>query len=104
MLSLKQKHLVLRHLGFVRKVVVIDLAHAFDAYKGQYLKESLTWLHAYGVPVILLSATFPSDKRLELVDAYLKFMRKKHQRSFKDFKGRRQFKELINEQKTAISC
>lgn len=71
LLSLKQKHLFLRHLGFSKKVVIIDEVHAYDAYMSQYLNQSVKWMGAYGVPVVLLSATLPSDKRSELVLSYL---------------------------------
>ena len=71
LLSLKQKHLFLRHLGFSKKVVIIDEVHAYDTYMSQYLKESLTWMASYGVPVILLSATLPSKSRSEIILSYL---------------------------------
>lgn len=69
--ALKQKHLALRHLGFSKKVDVIDEVHAYDVYMGQYLKEALRWMGAYGVPVILLSATLPAASRRDLMQAYL---------------------------------
>lgn len=69
--ALKQKHLALRHLGFSKKVVVIDEVHAYDVYMGQYLKEALRWMGAYGVPVILLSATLPAASRQALICEYL---------------------------------
>ncbi|NMD38872.1 MAG: CRISPR-associated helicase Cas3', partial [Christensenellaceae bacterium] len=72
MLSLKQKHLSLRHLGFSKKVVIIDEVHAYDAYMNQYLKESIVWMGAYNVPVIILSATLPQDRRLELIKSYMR--------------------------------
>ncbi len=72
MLALKQKHLALRHLGFSKKVVIIDEVHAYDAYMSQYLYRAVTWMAAYGVPVIILSATLPADKRQELALSYLK--------------------------------
>lgn len=77
MLALKQKHLALRHLGFSKKVVVIDEVHAYDAYMNQYLLEAIKWLGAYGVPVIILSATLPSERRGELVKNYLDGIGKK---------------------------
>lgn len=72
LLALKQKHLALRHLGFSRKVVIIDEVHAYDAYMNQYLTEALTWMGAYHIPVIILSATLPHARRFELIKSYLK--------------------------------
>lgn len=72
MMSLKQKHLMLRHLGFTKKVIVIDEVHAYDAYMNQYLERTLRWIGAYGVPVIILSATLPAETRIKLVEAYMR--------------------------------
>ncbi|MHA6381009.1 CRISPR-associated helicase Cas3', partial [Aerococcus sanguinicola] len=69
--ALKQKHLALRHLGFSKKVVVIDEVHACDAYMNVYLNQALTLMGAYGVPVIILSATLPAASREKMVKSYL---------------------------------
>ncbi|WP_425581362.1 CRISPR-associated helicase Cas3' [Streptomyces sodiiphilus] len=68
--GLKSRHLALRHLAIAGKVVVIDEAHAYDTYMNVYLDRVLSWLGAYGVPVVVLSATLPSARRRELAEAY----------------------------------
>lgn len=70
LLALQQKHLMLRHLGLSKKVVIIDEVHAYDAYMSQYLNRALTWLGTYHVPVIMLSATLPIDKRNDFLAFY----------------------------------
>lgn len=72
MMSLKQKHLMLRHLGFSKKVIVIDEVHAYDAYMNQYLERALRWAGAYGIPIIILSATLPGQTRMKLTEAYMR--------------------------------
>ncbi|MFJ6965352.1 MAG: CRISPR-associated helicase Cas3' [Ligilactobacillus ruminis] len=72
LMGLKQKHLFLRHFGFSGKVVVIDEAHAYDAYMNSYLYKAIEWLGAYHVPVVVLSATLPKDKRIKLFGSYLR--------------------------------
>ncbi len=82
MASLRRKHFMLRHMGLAGKVVVIDECHAYDAYMNEYLERSLQWMAAYGVPVILLSATLPFERRRALTECYVKsysryFLKKK---------------------------
>jgi len=70
MAGLKQKHLVLRHLGLSNKIVIIDEVHAYDVYMESYLFKALNWLGALGVPVIILSATLPTARRVGVISAY----------------------------------
>ncbi|WP_311492390.1 CRISPR-associated endonuclease Cas3'', partial [uncultured Anaerococcus sp.] len=69
--ALKQKHLMLRHLGLSNKVVVIDEVHAYDVYMSVFLYRALRWLGAYKVPVVILSATLPITKRNALLEEYM---------------------------------
>lgn len=71
LMGLKQKHLFLRHLGFSNKVVIIDEVHAYDMYMNSYLTKALNWLGAYHVPVVILSATLPKNKRNLLITSYV---------------------------------
>ncbi|WP_083884225.1 CRISPR-associated helicase/endonuclease Cas3 [Nocardia higoensis] len=68
--ALKSRHVMLRHLAIANKVVVIDEVHAADSYMSTYLCRTLEWLAAYGVPVVLLSATLPPAQRELLTEAY----------------------------------
>lgn len=70
LMALQARHAMLRHVALASKVVVIDECHAYTAYMNRYLGRALHWLGAYGVPVVLLSATLPHAVKVELIDAY----------------------------------
>ncbi len=70
--ALQTKHVSLRHLGISDKVVIIDEVHSYDVYTSQFLKRTVQWLGAFGVPVIALSATLTRRAREELYAAYKK--------------------------------
>ena len=70
MCGLKTPHVVLRHVGLLSKVLVIDEIHSSDTYMETYLKTLVAWCGALGVPVIALSATLSNERRQLLVDAY----------------------------------
>ena len=66
------RHAALRLQGLRGKVLVVDEAHAFDAYMRRELVELLHFHAALGGSAILLSATLPQDTRQMLVNAYRK--------------------------------
>nr|WP_274619212.1 CRISPR-associated helicase Cas3' [Bifidobacterium amazonense] len=70
MAGLRCKHVVLRHLALAGKVVILDEIHSNTAYMNVYMETVLAWLGTYGVPVIMLSATLPQDRRRAFLEAY----------------------------------
>ncbi len=69
---LKVKYQSLRLIGLVGKVLVIDEAHAYDAYMGKELEVLLQVHAALGGSAIVMSATLPFLIRQKLTDAFLK--------------------------------
>lgn len=65
------KRNAVRHFGLSGKTVVIDEAHAYDAYTHALLLRLLEWLGALGVPVVLLSATLTGEIARGMVRSYL---------------------------------
>ncbi len=64
------RHAALRLQGLKGKVLIVDEAHAFDAYMQRELVELLRFHAALGGSCILLSATLPHAVRKKLVDAF----------------------------------
>lgn len=67
---LKTKYGNLRISGIADKVLIIDEVHAYDAYMSEELQILLHWCKAMKVPVIMLSATLPFEKRREYISAF----------------------------------
>lgn len=61
---------VLRLLGIAEKVLIIDEIHAYDLYMLNIMKNLLIWCRELHVPVILLSATLPVEKKRELIGIF----------------------------------
>ncbi|MEV2279150.1 CRISPR-associated helicase Cas3' [Nocardiopsis sp. NPDC049922] len=68
--ALPGPHQPFRLSGLLGKVVIIDECHAYDPYMQVLLRRALRWLAAFGVPVILLSATLPGRLANKLIDSY----------------------------------
>jgi CRISPR-associated endonuclease/helicase Cas3 len=69
---LPARHQSLRLWGLADKVLVIDEAHAYDAYMSKEIECLLEFHAAFGGSAIVLSATLPQDKRAALANAFLK--------------------------------
>jgi len=69
---LKTKYQSLRLIGLIGKVLVIDEAHAYDAYMGKELEVLLQVHAALGGSAIIMSATLPLRTRQKLAEAFLK--------------------------------
>lgn len=70
MAVLKVKYGVLRLLGLTGKVLVLDEIHAYDAYMSSIIKRLLEWCRVLQIPVVMLSATLPEEKRTEFLSLY----------------------------------
>lgn len=68
--ALIQKHYVLKHLGLIGKVIIIDEVHAADPYMQTFLSRAIEWAGYFGITVILLSATLPTSQKRMLLDSY----------------------------------
>lgn len=67
---LQKRHLTLRQYGLAGRILIVDEAHAYDAYMEELLGRLLQ-LHALsGGSAIILSATLPLAKREEFLRIY----------------------------------
>ena len=67
---LPSRHAPLRLLGLSRRVLVIDEAHAYDAYMFEELRRLLAFHAALGGSAILLSATLTGEQQHTLGEAF----------------------------------
>ena len=71
MAVLPTRHAPLRLLGLSRRVLIVDEAHAYDAYVIEELRGLLAFQAALGGSAIVLSATLTATERGELQAAFL---------------------------------
>ncbi len=64
------KHQFVRLWGLGNRTVVLDEVHAYELYTSKLIERLVRWLHALGSSVIIMSATLPAAKRLDLVKAF----------------------------------
>lgn len=64
------KYGVLRLLGLAEKTLVIDELHSYDVYMSEILHRLLEWCKDLEIPVVLLSATLPPEKKVQMLSAY----------------------------------
>lgn len=69
---LKVKYQSLRLLGLLGKVLIVDEAHAYDAYMGKELEVLLETHARMGGSAIIMSATLPLATRQTLTDSFSK--------------------------------
>jgi CRISPR-associated endonuclease/helicase Cas3 len=67
---LPAKHQSLRLLGLSRQVLIVDEAHAYDAYMGTELDRLVGFQAALGGHTVILSATLPAETKQRLATAY----------------------------------
>lgn len=63
MAVLDAKYSVLRLMGLLDKVLIIDEIHAYDTYMYEIIQRLLEWCRSLHIPVVLLSATLPEEKK-----------------------------------------
>jgi CRISPR-associated endonuclease/helicase Cas3 len=70
--GLRARFAMVRLAGLVRKVLVVDEVHAYDAYMHEILQKVVEAHACHGGSVVLLSATLPSRQRAALVSSFLR--------------------------------
>ena len=69
---LPSRHQSLRLLGLMRRVLVLDEVHAYDAYMQREIERLLEFQAGLGGSAILLSTTLPQSIRKRLTEAFAK--------------------------------
>ena len=69
---LPSRHQSLRLLGLMRRVLILDEVHAYDAYMQREMEMLIEFQAGLGGSAILLSATLPLSIRERLTDAFAK--------------------------------
>jgi CRISPR-associated endonuclease/helicase Cas3 len=69
---LPAKHQALRLLGLAHHVLIVDEAHAYDAYMGMELDRLIAFQAALGGHTIVLSATLPAATKERFAGAFAK--------------------------------
>ena len=70
MAVLMVKYGVLRLLGLAQKTLVIDELHSYDVYMSELIERLLEWCKALEIPVVMLSATLPPEKKTQMLSPY----------------------------------
>jgi CRISPR-associated endonuclease/helicase Cas3 len=66
------KHACMRQIGLSRHVLIVDEAHAYDAYMQREIEALIEFQGRLAAPVVILSATLPRFIRRRLIAAYCK--------------------------------
>ncbi|RLI63230.1 MAG: hypothetical protein DRO88_10420 [Promethearchaeia archaeon] len=66
----------LRLLGLAGKILIVDEVHAYDAYMMEIFDRLLEWAAVLDIPLILLSATLPENKKEHIFNHYLEAKQK----------------------------
>lgn len=64
------KYGVLRLLGLSNKVLIVDEIHACDTYMTEFILCLLKWCRTLEIPVVMLSATLPPQRKQKLLAPY----------------------------------